>query len=372
MPRPLVAKIHVSAMQHNLQVAAAHAPGAKLWAVVKADAYGHGLLRGMRGFAAADGLALIEFDNAMALRAAGWRKPILMLEGFFDAADLHEAAQHGLTCVVHCDEQLRRLECALAARRLALPLDIYLKLNSGMNRLGFRPAAFAAAYRRLQALDGVRTIALMTHFANADAANTANTANTPALPLAQQVACFARSTEGLIGERSLGNSATNLLHPASQGQWVRPGIMLYGGAAGTAPAADFALQPAMTLTSELIGIQDIAAGESVGYGSRFVAPRAMRIGIVACGYADGYPRHAPDGTPVLVDGVRTGLTGRVSMDMLMVDLSPVPGARVGSAVVLWGRGLPIDEVAQHAGTIGYELMCALASRVRVIDDCGDS
>ena len=375
MPRPLVAKIHIDAMQHNLQVAAAHAPAAKLWAVVKADAYGHGLLRGLRGFAAADGLALIEFDNAMALRAAGWQKPILMLEGFFDTADLHAAAQHDLTCVVHCEEQLRMLECALAARHLASPLDIYLKLNSGMNRLGFRPAAFDAAHRRLQALDGVRTVALMTHFANADvtdAADAAATAHASTLPLAQQVACFGRSTDALAGQRSLANSATNLLHPALQGQWARPGIMLYGGAASATPAADFGLQPAMTLTSELIATQDIAAGESVGYGSRFVAPHAMRIGIVACGYADGYPRHAPDGTPVLVDGVRTGLAGRVSMDMLMVDLSPVPGARVGSAVVLWGRGLPIDEVAQPAGTIGYELMCALAARVRVVDDCGDS
>lgn len=360
MPRPLVATIHLAALQHNLQVATRHAAGAKVWAVVKANAYGHGLLHAMRAFSAADGLSLIEFDKAVLLREAGWQKPILMLEGCFDEPDWLLAAQYGLQTVIHCPEQIAMLEQALRAGRIDGPIDAHLKLNSGMNRLGFQPAAFAAAYDRLRALPAIGTLTLMTHFANAD-----RPAN-PGLPLARQVDCFMRSTAGLAGQRSVANSATDLLHPELAGDWVRPGIMLYGGDAGRDPAASFTLQPGMTLASSLIGIQEIQAGDAVGYGSRFIARSAMRIGVVACGYADGYPRHAPDGTPVLVEGVRCALAGRVSMDMLMVDLTPVPAARIGSAVVLWGRGLPIDDVAASAGTIGYELMCAVAPRVRVL------
>jgi alanine racemase len=362
MPRPLVATISLAAMQHNLSVASQHAAAAKVWAVVKANAYGHGLLNGMQGFAAADGLALIEFDKAIALREAGWQKPILMLEGCFDHADLVTAARYRLTFAVHCEDQLRMLEAATRERAVSGPLDIHLKLNSGMNRLGFRPDAFRAAHARLRAIDAVREITLMTHFANADAADNA------ALPMQRQVLCFQEATIGLSEARTLANSATDLLYPELQGEWVRPGIMLYGGSPGTGAVAQFDLRPAMTLRSELIGIQDLQQGDAVGYGSRFVASGPMRIGVVACGYADGYPRHAPDGTPVLVDGVRTRLVGRVSMDMLMVDLTPTPGAHIGTAVTLWGEGLPIDEVAAPAGTIGYELMCALASRVRVVTD----
>jgi alanine racemase len=238
-------------------------------------------------------------------------------------------------------------------------------MNTGMNRLGFRPEEFAAAYRRLRAIPGIRNITLMTHFANADELEH------PRLSIAEQVRRFRLGASGLPGERSLSNSG-GVLHTAELVQdlasdWVRPGIMLYGGTPGGRSARDYGLLPTMTLKSEIIGMQRLEPGDSVGYGSRFQAETPMTVGIVACGYADGYPRHAEHGTPVLVDGIRTTLVGRVSMDMMAVDLSPIPNARVGSKVTLWGDGLPIDEVAHAAGTIGYELMCALAPRVRVAE-----
>ena len=367
MPRPLIASIHLDAMQHNLARARACARGARVWAVVKANAYGHGLERAMRGFADADGLALVEVDYAVRLRALGWTKPILLLEGFFDASDLPVMAQYGLNGSVHCIEQIAMLEAA----RPPHAIDVHLKMNTGMNRLGFTPGAVAAAYARLRAIPHVGTITLMTHFANADEAAPTR------LPLAQQMLRFeaGAASIGAAGDgkplpRSLCNSAGLLLHHLDS-DWVRPGIMLYGGTPSGAPggtsAQAFDLLPTMTLCSSIIGIQDIAAGEVVGYGSRYEAAGNIKVGVVACGYADGYPRHAPEGTPVLVDGVRTGLIGRVSMDMLMVDLTHVPGAGVGSSVTLWGQGMPIDEVALAAGTIGYELMCALAPRVPVIE-----
>jgi alanine racemase len=357
MPRPLVATIDITALQSNLELARARAPGAAAWAVVKANAYGHGLARGMRGFAAADGLGLIELDGAEQLRELGWRKPILLLEGVFEAADLDVVARRGLDITVHCEEQLAMLEKA----RLAGPLDVHLKMNSGMNRLGFKPEHYRSAYARLRAIGAVRKIVLMTHFANAeDAAN-------GVMSVAEQLQRFRAVTEGLEGARSFSNSAADLLHPEAAADMIRPGIMLYGATPGPKTAQEFGLRPAMTLTSEIIGIQEVAAGDGVGYGSRFVADRPMKIGVVACGYADGYPRHAPNGAPVLVEGVRTVLAGSVSMDMITVDLTPVPDARVGSKVTLWGDSLPIDEVARAAGTIGYELMCALAPRVRVVE-----
>jgi alanine racemase len=355
MPRPLVATIDVAALQHNFSVARRCAPASKVWGVVKANAYGHGLARGMRGFADADGLALIEIDGAVRLREMGWRKPVLLLEGFFEAADLPIVAAHQLEVAVHCNEQIEMLEqCGLVGA-----IDVHLKMNSGMNRLGFEPANYRAAYARLRATAAVRRITLMTHFANADCADH------PALPLAEQARRFMDASSGLPGERSLSNSAATLMQPQLACDWVRPGIMLYGGTPGVKSAGDFGLKAGMTLVGGIIGVQRIGPGAAVGYGSRFVAERPMTVGVVACGYADGYPRHAPSGTPALVDGVRTVLVGRVSMDMLMVDLTPVPDAGFGSQVELWGAALPIDEVAEAAGTIGYELMCALAPRVRV-------
>ena len=348
-------------MQHNLARVRACAPGASVWAVVKANAYGHGLERAMRGFAAADGLALIETEGALRLRELGWTKPILLLEGIFEQADAAMLAEHGIDSTVHTIEQIAMLEQA----NLQAPIDVHLKMNTGMNRLGFQPGAFGAAHARLRAIPAVRKITLMTHFANADELEH------PRLTIREQVSRFCAGAMGIEGLRSLSNSG-GVLHQAElaaelSNDWVRPGIMLYGGTPGGKSAAEFGLRPTMTLASEIIGIQDIVAGDTVGYGSRFTAEQAMRIGVVACGYADGYPRHAPHGTPVLVDGVATSLVGRVSMDMMTVDLSAIPGARVGSRVVLWGGGLPIDEVANAADTIGYELMCAVAPRVRILE-----
>ncbi|MCC2956226.1 alanine racemase [Massilia sp. IC2-477] len=361
MPRPLSATIHLDSMQHNLSRVRTEAPLAKIWAVVKANAYGHGLERGMRGFAQADGLALVETENALRLREAGWIKPILLLEGIFDASDVPLLAEHNINSTVHNIEQVKMLEYT----QLYRPIDVHLKMNTGMNRLGFTPDEYAAAYKRLRAIPGIRNITHMTHFANADELEH------PRLTIAEQVRRFQYGAGDLPGERSLSNSG-GVLHGAElagmlSNDWVRPGIMLYGGTPGGRAAADYGLRPTMTLRSEIIGIQQLEAGETVGYGSRFEAPGPMTVGVVACGYADGYPRHAPHGTPVIVDGRRTTLVGRVSMDMMTVDLTPVPNARVGSKVLLWGDGLPIDEVAQAAGTIGYELMCALAPRVRVLE-----
>lgn len=355
MPRPIVASISISALQHNLAVARAHAPNARVWGVLKANGYGHGLERAMRGFADADGLALVEPDYAVRLRELGWTKPILLLEGFFDVEDLPVLARHDIQFAVHCDEQIALLEQFVTDAAF----HVHLKMNSGMNRLGFKPEAFHAAHARVSKIASVRSITMMTHFANAD------DALNPSLPLSEQVRRFQAGTEGLPGARSLCNSAADLMHGELAHDWVRPGIMLYGATPGGGSAADFGLRAAMTLESQIIGVQDIPPGEAIGYGSRFVADKPMRIGVVACGYADGYPRHAPTGTPVLVDGIKTGTVGRVSMDMLCVDLTELPGASVGSRVELWGQQLPIDEVAFAAGTIGYELMCALAPRVAV-------
>jgi alanine racemase len=348
-------------MQHNLTRARACAPDAKVWAVVKANAYGHGLERGMRGFAQADGLALIETENAARLRELGWTRPILLLEGIFDASDVPLLAEYEIDSAVHSIEQIKMLEYT----ELYRPIDVHLKMNTGMNRLGFRPEEYAAAYARLRAIPGIRNITLMTHFANADELEH------PHLTIVEQVRRFRAGAGDLPGQRSLSNSGGVLqqavLAEELSNDWVRPGVMLYGGSPGGRSAEQYGLLPTMTLASAVIGIQQLVPGDSVGYGSRFQAPAPMTVGVVACGYADGYPRHAPHGTAVMVDGVRTTLVGRVSMDMMAVDLTPVPNARVGSKVILWGDGLPVDEIAQAAGTIGYELMCALAPRVRVAE-----
>ena len=357
MPRPIEALVHTDALAHNLGRARASAPDAKVWAVVKANAYGHGIERVFEGLRGADGFALLDLAEAERIRACGWRGPVLLLEGAFEPRDLELCSRLNLWHVVHCTEQIDWL----AAHKTHQPQRVFLKMNSGMNRLGFKPAAFRSAWTRLNALTQVDEISLMTHFSDADGPR----------GIAHQLAAFEAATQDLPGERSLANSATILRHPL-RNDWVRAGILSYGSAPDF-PAHDIAhwgLQPTMTLRSRLIATQALQAGDTVGYGSSFTADAALRIGIVACGYADGYPRHCATGTPVLVDGVRTRTLGRVSMDMLAVDLTPVPGAGIGSEVTLWGRGpqgslLPIDEVAHAAGTIGYELMCALAARVPV-------
>ena len=340
-------------MQSNLAIAQAAVPGTKIWAVIKADAYGHGLENGLHGFALADGLSLIEYDRAVKLRELGWTKPIMMMQGMFEPIDLDVISQYQLQPVVHNHEQLEML----SKMRLDAPLHVHLKINSGMNRLGFLPEQTREAYNRLAAMPAVGAVSLITHFANADTRDVSP-------DVATQVATFKKHTADIQAEISLSNSPAILMHPVVRGDWIRPGVMLYGGSPGGGDAASFGLKAAMTLSSRVIAVQSIRAGDSVGYGSLFRAERDMRIGIVACGYADGYPRQATTGAPVLVEGVRTRLLGRVSMDMLNVDLSPVPQAHVGSDVTLWGDNLPIDEVAAAAGTIGYELMCAITPRVQ--------
>jgi alanine racemase len=373
MPRPIEAIVHTGALAHNLARARAAAPDARVFAVVKADAYGHGIERAFAGLHGADGFALLDLNEAERLRTLDWRGPILLLEGCFAPRDLELCSRLKLWHVVHDTAQIDWL----AAHKTHEPHRVFLKMNSGMNRLGFRPDAFRAAWARLNALPQVEEITLMTHFANADA--NADASADSGHGLAAQVATFRDATHDLPGERSLANSAATLRHAADaavRADWVRAGILSYGSAPDY-PAHDihhWDLLPTMTLRSKLIATQALQAGDAVGYGSTYVARGPMRIGIVACGYADGYPRHAGTGTPVLVEGVRCNTVGRVSMDMLAVDLTPVPEAAVGSEVTLWGHGpqrggrptmLPIDEVAQAAGTIGYELMCALARRVPV-------
>lgn len=353
--RPLIATISLPALAGNLRRVRQLTGGARAWAVVKANAYGHGLLNGMAGFASADGLALLEFDAAQRLRAAGWSRPLLMLEGPFEPADAVRARELDLQLTVHRPEHVDWLVAAGADRPDAR-FDVSLKFNCGMNRLGMRAGPFREVFARLKSLPGVRSVTLMTHFANADR---------PA-GIAQAWPAFESACAGLDAPRSASNSAAVIDHPETHGAWVRPGIMLYGASPfADRGAADLGLRAAMRLQSRLIAVQEVPAGESIGYGSLHTVDRPTRVGVVACGYADGYPRHAPVGTPVLVDGVRTRLIGRVAMDMLMVDLTPVPDAGVDAPVELWGDALPIDEVATAAGTIGYELMCALAPRVPV-------
>jgi alanine racemase len=353
MPRPIRATISAGALAHNFLVAKAYAGGAKLWAVLKANAYGHGVERAARAMDAADGYAVLDFQEAARLRSAGVDKPILMLEGIFKAGDIALLHKHRLTPVIHNAEQVEMLRLA----ELPGELDVYLKVNSGMNRLGFTVDNLRAAYNALRLHPQVGQITLMTHFADADGPG----------GIKAQLDWFDELTRPFeAGQRSLANSAALIRFPEARGDWARPGIMLYG----CSPFADrsaesLGLKPAMTLTSELIATQHLQPGERVGYGFSYEAAGELTVGVVACGYADGYPRHAPSGTPVLVNGKRTRTVGRVSMDMIVVDISDIPEAYIGTPVTLWGEGLSADEVAAAAGTLSYELLCALAPRVPV-------
>ncbi len=362
MPRPIQATIHTAAVQHNLARARRAAVDANVWAVVKANAYGHGIERVFDALRAADGFALLDLDEAQRVRQLGWRGPILLLEGVFEPRDLELCSRLGLWHAVHCDEQIDWL----AAHKTQVPHRVFLKMNSGMNRLGFTPERFRPAWARLNALPQVDEISFMTHFSDADGPRGIN----------HQLQIFLETTRDLPGERTISNSAATLLRGTEanvHGDWVRAGIVLYGSSPDFPQRniADWELQPTMSLTGRIIGVQHLKQGDTVGYGSRFTADGPMTIGVVSCGYADGYPRHCDTGTPVLVNGVRTRVVGRVSMDMLTVDLTGVPGAGMGSEVTLWGKAangavLPIDEVAQAAGTVGSELMCAVAPRVPVV------
>ena len=350
MSRPIRATILPAALRHNYAAAKKAAPGSRVYAVVKANAYGHGIERVARALTGADGFATLELDGALMLREQFPAAPVLLLEGCFEPAELVAASVASIATVVHCEEQLAMLE----ADRLADPVDAWLKVNTGMNRLGFAPAAARAAYERLEKSGNVRAITLMTHFANSDLADGTREA----------MRAFRDATRGLDRPRSLANTAAIFAHPESHADICRLGIGLYGATPfADRPAKALGLKPAMRLESRLIAVQEVAPGATVGYGSQFRADLPMRIGVVACGYADGYPRHAPSGTPILVGGARTRTVGRVSMDMITVDITAVPSAHVGSPAVLWGEGIPVDEVAIAAGTVGYELLCAVAPRV---------
>jgi alanine racemase len=361
MPRPIQATIHPSALRHNLARLRNAAPDAHVWAVVKANAYGHGLENVFEGLRGADGFALLDLSEASRVRALGWRGPILLLEGVFEPRDLELCSRLHLWHVVHCDEQIDML----ALHKTHEPHRVFLKMNSGMNRLGYTPQRFRSAWTRLNALPQVDEISLVTHFGNADGP----------LGIAEQMARFDEATRDLPGERNLSNSAATLRHAhdtAAKADWIRPGIALYGSSPDFPEhgCVDWDLQAAMSLNAKIIAVQDVPIGGSVGYGALFVAEQPTRVGVVACGYADGYPRICPTGTPVLVNGVRTRTLGRVSMDMLAVDLSEMPEAGMGSTATLWGQAsngalLSIDEVAQAAGTVGYELLCGLSERVPV-------
>ena len=358
--RPIRARISRQALLHNYRLAKRQAPTARAWAVIKANAYGHGQWRAVEALREeADGFALLECENAVALREAGITQPILLLEGIFSLRDARAVGEFDLTSVIHCDEQLETLCSAVSPD---VPLKVCLKLNTGMNRLGLNAAGLQ---RALGILAGRRNVdvMLMTHFAEADGAP----------GVASQLAQFRTMAGDWQGPVTLANSAAILRYPETHGAWVRPGIMLYGASPFAETSAEaLGLQPVMALESEIIGIQTLAAGDRVGYGGTFVAERPMRIGIVACGYADGYPRHAPTGTPIAVMGQRTRTIGRVSMDMLACDLTDIPAAGLGAPVTLWGNGragnVPADEVATAAGTIAYELFCAVAPRVPVAFD----
>lgn len=370
MPRPISLTISRSSLQHNLDVVIgrltqASARGGiarpKVWAVIKADAYGHGVKDSVSALAKADGLAMLDLDEAVRVREAGWTGPILLLEGFFEPSDLSVVDAYRLTPVLHCNEQFDMIRTA----RPAQPINAYIKLNTGMNRLGFMPRDYAAAWSTAQTLHEQKVLGQlgkMTHFSRAD--------DDPVVTRAQQQ-LFHDTTMDLPGAVSLCNSAATLtdsvwssVDPRHE-QWVRPGICLYGGSPfADRSAASFGFKPVQTLRASVLAVRELPAGVPIGYGHQYTTTAVTRTGVVACGYADGYPRLTSSDTPVSVDGVMTRVLGRVSMDMLVVDITHVPQARPGSTVVLWGEGGPaIDDVARCAQTIGYELMCAVAPRV---------
>lgn len=359
--RPILATISKSALQHNLSVVRKHAPHSKVMAVVKANGYGHGLLNAARALQDAEGFAVLGVNEAITLREAGFGQTILLLEGVFCEDELKAVSAHSLDIVVHNRVQLDML----LKTSLTKPVNVHLKMNSGMNRLGFVPEDYKTAYSRLAASPNVAEITLMTHFATAD--------KSPGIEIPYGV--FQNTIQALppIHPISVANSATILRYPEICAAWVRPGIMLYGAStiSGVA-AADFDLKPVMRFCSEIIAVQIIHAGDSLGYGNRFTADRSMRVGIVACGYADGYPRHAgllgdahQHGAPIAVAGKLSRTLGRVSMDMLFCDLSHIPEADIGSEVELWGPQVAVDSVAEASDTVGYELLCAVSSRVRI-------
>lgn len=361
--RPILATISQSALKHNLAVVKQHAPNAKIMCAVKANGYGHGLANIAHALNNTDAFAVLDIAEAIKLREMGVKQTIVLLEGIFCASELLVVQTYRLSMVVHHVSQLEMLENARL--NSTEPLDVFLKMNTGMNRLGFVPSEFLAALKRLEKIS--TKITLMTHFATADEPQGVEAA----------LALFNQATHGLPYPKSLANSAAILSQAQTHFDWVRPGIMLYGASPSTVAAAQFNLKPVMQLTSQIISVQQLQTGQMLGYGYRFVATQPTRVGVVACGYADGYPRHAGQysgntqlqGVPIAVAGQRTITLGRVSMDMLFVDLTHIPAATVGSPVELWGQQIAVDDVARACGTIGYELLCAVTARVpfRVVD-----
>ena len=358
MSRTCLATIHLDALRHNLARVREAAPRARVMAVVKADAYGHGLERVAQALGSADAFGVSTFEEAERLRAAGCGQRIVLLSGFDAAADFERMRRFQLEAVVHHASQLALLE----RHGAGTPLRVWLKLDTGMHRLGFPAATAGDAHARLRALPCVDPdIGLMTHFASSDEFGGAQTQ--------AQLRGFAEATAALSGDRSLANSAAILGWPQAHAQWVRAGGALYGmTVAAGKTGADFGLRPAMTFSSRLLAINRVARGEPIGYSATWHCPEDMDVGVAAVGYGDGYPRGAPSGTPVLVGGVRVPVIGRVSMDLMTLDLRGVPKAAVGDAVVLWGEGLPVEDVATQAGTIGYALTCAITRRVTFVAD----
>ena len=362
MPRPIQAVIHLDALQHNLNIARQATPQSQVFAVVKANAYGHGIERVYEAFQSADGFALLDIAEAIRVRDLGWTGPILLLEGFFSAEDLVDCEQYRLSFSIHNEQQVEWLEQFQAKNKTQF--DVFLKMNTGMNRLGFQPETYRNIWQRLKQSEAVKSITHMMHFSDADGDRLGQDG------IQYQHTVFEQTIQGLDGECSISNSAAILRHSQKlHSDYVRSGIMLYGSSPDfpTHSIQDWNLKPTMSLRSEIIAIQEIQANDTVGYGSKFTATRTMKVGIVACGYADGYQRISHN-APILVNSIRTQTIGRVSMDMLAVDLTDIENVQIGTEVVLWGQSstgviLPIDDVALSSGTVGYELMCGVTARV---------
>ena len=353
MTRPAAVHIDLSAIRHNYRIAKALAPTARAVAVIKANAYGHGAVAVARALEPdADAFAVACIEEALELRESGITRPILLLEGVFEPDELTLVERTQLTPVIHSQVQMDWLLQARPSR----PLDVWLKMDTGMHRIGLAPADFAAAHTALSACPHVGGIVSMTHLARADELDSGATT--------RQLQCFQDHAGPFATLRSLANSAAVLAWPAAHGDWIRPGIMLYGATPLSGPHPSSAgLRPTMSLESALISVRELAAGEPIGYGGRFVCDRPTRVGVVAMGYADGYPRHAPDGTPVAVKDRLSRIIGRVSMDMLTVDLSDIPHPRIGDPVQLWGDQVAANDVAAASGTIAYQLFTGVSRRI---------
>ena len=360
MPRPIAATIHMGALRHNLQRMRQAAAGRTLWAVVKANAYGHGLLRAVRAFEQADGLALIDLCDAQKVREHGWMKRILLLEGFFDETDIPLLEKFDIETIVHNRHMIELLK----ANAPYHSLKVHIKINSGMNRLGFLPSEEEWVRSELSGIKGVEVMGVVTHFANAEPTYGSNNPATVSIQLSR-MGEIAPCPEHLC----MANSAATLWQNDVKGDAVRAGVALYGASPDSHyTSEDLDIRPAMTLAAKILAIQNVPAGEAIGYGSRFVTHRPSRIAVVACGYADGYPRSTPDGTPTYVEGKIAPIAGAISMDMLTIDVTDIPEAKLGSRVELWGNHISVNEIARRCGTIGYELLCAIALRVPIVED----